>query len=273
MSTPIYSKTNYKQNIILYWQQYFPQYQIPKGYHVHHIYPKSLCKQEGWTEEQIHHPKNLIVLHPDDHQSIHLCRGDKRALGGFLSIKGLTRSQEDLKRAAQKGLRNKLKNVDEHGLNSNQRGNIKAIQTKRSTIGLDGIDMNMRGVLRSIETKNNDIDENGLNGHQRAGIKTADTKANDIVDGLNSHQREAIKAAETKRNNVDENGNDVYRKSATKRSVTMLERNKRKYPDLYDKKKFIKAWVFCDVIQKAKCINTCKITRYQLETVIKYHGL
>jgi len=67
---------NHRKNITIYWQQFFPNWFIPQGYHVHHIYPKSLCKQDGWTNEQTNHPKNLIALHPDDHWIIHKCRGD-----------------------------------------------------------------------------------------------------------------------------------------------------------------------------------------------------
>jgi len=31
---------NYRQILTEYWQQYFPKYQIPKGFHVHHIKPQ-----------------------------------------------------------------------------------------------------------------------------------------------------------------------------------------------------------------------------------------
>ena len=81
---------NYRRNLINYWRQYFPQWDIPKGYHVHHIIP--VC--EGGT----HHPKNLIALHPDDHVSIHRCRGDKVSdsfilIGSLVGI-GKKRSNE-----------------------------------------------------------------------------------------------------------------------------------------------------------------------------------
>jgi hypothetical protein len=78
MSKPIYTY-NYRQNLINYWQQFYPNWDIPKGYHVHHIKPKSL----GGTN----HPKNLIALHPDDHISIHRCRGDKILDNHFLLSK------------------------------------------------------------------------------------------------------------------------------------------------------------------------------------------
>lgn len=77
MSTPIYNN-NYRRNLKLYWQQYIPNWNIPKGYHVHHIKPQSV----GGT----HHPKNLIALHPDDHFTIHKLRGDRYINTGFLTI-------------------------------------------------------------------------------------------------------------------------------------------------------------------------------------------
>jgi hypothetical protein len=76
-SKPIYHPTNYRKNFITYWRQWHPQFIIPKGYVIHHKHPQSLCKQEGWTLEDTNHPRNLIALHPDDHVTIHRCRGDK----------------------------------------------------------------------------------------------------------------------------------------------------------------------------------------------------
>jgi len=74
MTTPIYSKINYRKNITMYWQQYFPNWAIPKGFHVHHIKPKGTFEDKN--APFMHHPKNLIALHPDDHASIHISRGD-----------------------------------------------------------------------------------------------------------------------------------------------------------------------------------------------------
>lgn len=59
---------NYRQVYREYWGS------IPRGFHVHHIVPKS----EGGSDEI----KNLIALHPDDHISIHLNRGDKKSASG-----------------------------------------------------------------------------------------------------------------------------------------------------------------------------------------------
>ena len=60
--------TIYRQNLINYWRQWYPEWDIPNGYHVHHIIPQS-CGGSN-------HPSNLIALHPDDHVAIHKHRGD-----------------------------------------------------------------------------------------------------------------------------------------------------------------------------------------------------
>ena len=57
-----------RKNLIFFWIQHNPKFYIPKGYHVHHILPRS-C---GGGDDA----KNLIALHPDDHISIHKHRGD-----------------------------------------------------------------------------------------------------------------------------------------------------------------------------------------------------
>lgn len=67
--------TNHRRNLVLYWRQFNPQWCIPPGYHVHHIKPK--CTFANKDDPRIHHPSNLIALHPDDHVSIHRNRGDK----------------------------------------------------------------------------------------------------------------------------------------------------------------------------------------------------
>ena len=86
---PVYTKNNHRINITRYWQQFYPDYKVPAGYHVHHRKPRCICKLAGWSDEQINHPRNLIVLHPDDHYSCHRLRGDVCASGNFLKIAGL----------------------------------------------------------------------------------------------------------------------------------------------------------------------------------------
>ena len=66
---------SYRRALVEYRRQYEPDWDIPVGFHVHHIKPKSL----GGTD----HPTNLIALHPDDHVAIHRHRGDRVNESGF----------------------------------------------------------------------------------------------------------------------------------------------------------------------------------------------
>lgn len=77
----------YRNILAKYWRQFNSLYEIPKGFHVHHIVPQSVAKNKGWTEKQINSPKNLIALHPDDHISIHLNRGDTYMNGCWITTK------------------------------------------------------------------------------------------------------------------------------------------------------------------------------------------
>lgn len=79
---------SYRKNLINYWRQYYPDWEIPKGYHVHHIKPKSL----GGTDEA----RNLIALHPDDHVSIHLLRGDRYVKGRLLTMKNYKKTRQHI---------------------------------------------------------------------------------------------------------------------------------------------------------------------------------
>lgn len=51
---------------------------------MHHIKPK--CTFKDKNDPAINHPRNLIALHPDDHVTIHKCRGDKFVNGATLTI-------------------------------------------------------------------------------------------------------------------------------------------------------------------------------------------
>lgn len=83
----LYPGRDYKKNLIAYWRQYYPNWTIPKGYHVHHIKP--VCTFEDRSDLMVHHPRNLIALHVDDHITIHELRGDKFTNSGLLrSIAG-----------------------------------------------------------------------------------------------------------------------------------------------------------------------------------------
>lgn len=90
-----YSKYNYKRNLIMYWRQFYPQYELPAGFVIHHIMPRSVAKQKGWDGYKINHPKNLIALHPDDHASIHKCRGDKYISDTFMLVAGFSNRGEN----------------------------------------------------------------------------------------------------------------------------------------------------------------------------------
>ena len=92
MTNPIYTKSNYRKNITLYWKQFYPEWSIPKGYHVHHIKPKS-C---GGS----HLPNNLIALHPNDHVSIHRCRGDNVS-GKLINVSGTFFSKEHRRKLSE----------------------------------------------------------------------------------------------------------------------------------------------------------------------------
>jgi hypothetical protein len=106
MQKPIYTDHDHRYNITLFWRQFYPEYSIPEGYHVHHIYPKCLCIQDGWTDAQINHPRNLLVVHPVEHLAIHYARGDKHVGSRFiLEIAGRRRgkqSQETIEKRVAK---------------------------------------------------------------------------------------------------------------------------------------------------------------------------
>ena len=92
MKEPRYTKHNARRNLTLYWRRFYPDWTIPKGFHVHHIKPK--CAFTDPNDSRIHHPRNLIALYVDDHVTIHKCRGDKITNGNFIScLKNYTHSQ------------------------------------------------------------------------------------------------------------------------------------------------------------------------------------
>lgn len=102
---------NYKENLILYWQQFYPDWQIPAGYHVHHIKP--VCTFEDPNDPKIHHPSNLIALHVDDHTTIHNMRGDKLAASLIWSMKGRVVSEETKSKMSQTHKTRKRKPLSE----------------------------------------------------------------------------------------------------------------------------------------------------------------
>lgn len=103
--------TNYKENLTLYWQQFYPDWEIPDGFHVHHIKPK--CTFKDQTNPRIHHPRNLIALHVDDHAAIHRCRGDQLAACLIWSMKGRVVSPETKVKMSQAHSTRKRKPLSE----------------------------------------------------------------------------------------------------------------------------------------------------------------
>jgi len=118
------------------------------GYHVHHIKPKSTFEDKN--DPQIHHPRNLIALHPDDHISIHKCRGDKQSMNFIRAIKpGYKHSSKTLLKMSKSlkgrispcGMQNKRHTQESKDLISkNHRGRntvasrIKISKTKQDAI-------------------------------------------------------------------------------------------------------------------------------------------
>lgn len=84
---------NYRHNLTCFWRQFYSRWTIPIGYHVHHIKPK--CTFANKNDPGIHHPRNLIALHPDDHVSIHSCRGDVLTKNFITSTVGRIASEEE----------------------------------------------------------------------------------------------------------------------------------------------------------------------------------
>jgi hypothetical protein len=88
MSKVIYTKNNYRENILRYHRQFDPDYKIPDDHEVHHIVPISEAKKLGWKESDIHHPQNLMVVTREEHIILHEQRGDKWCLN-FLKLHSL----------------------------------------------------------------------------------------------------------------------------------------------------------------------------------------
>ena len=118
---PKYIK-NHRHNLELYWQQFYPNWKIPLGYHVHHIKPK--CTFTDTTDPRINHPRNLIALHPDDHQSIHRLRGDKIAVTGMIIVACRKMSQKT-KDKISKSNKGKVRTDAQRAVTSQARKGIK----------------------------------------------------------------------------------------------------------------------------------------------------
>lgn len=73
---------NYRKNLIIYRKQFYSDWEIPVGFHVHHINPRSTFDDS--SNPRINHPRTLIALHPDAHYTIHKWRSDKRVVKSFM---------------------------------------------------------------------------------------------------------------------------------------------------------------------------------------------
>jgi len=186
MSNPIYSKTNYRKNITLYWQQYLPEYEIPKGYHVHHIKPRCICKQEGWSDEQINHPRNLIVVHPVEHWTLHYCRGDK-IVSEFTILAGWDKDR------IGKKISKALKKINpKTGLSKGQECALKSANTMKikDKNGLSIYDKSAIKIRKKSLTKN---PESGLTPADIVGAKCYKTRMKiNSATGLNSYEQNGI---------------------------------------------------------------------------------
>ncbi len=121
MSNIIYHPTNYRKNLETYWRQYYPEWNIPEGYEVHHIKPQCLFK-EG--DPAAHHPRNLIALCKDDHYSIHKCRGDQCADPKWIIAGGMTNKNH----TKETKLQQSIKMMG----NTNGKGRKASEETKRN---------------------------------------------------------------------------------------------------------------------------------------------
>lgn len=141
----VHFNLDYRRNLVLYWRQFYPNWIIPKGYHVHHIKPKSTYADK--SDPRINHPRNLIALHPDDHVSIHKLRGDKFVTKSFVSIanakcsedhkRNLSRALTDVPKTAMAKMNMKIAKhiIQSNGLSSAQNAAMKSAATMHNNGG------------------------------------------------------------------------------------------------------------------------------------------
>lgn len=100
-----------------------------------------------------------------------------------------------------------LNKIDSNGLNEYDRASKKAVNTLRNKINKDGLNGIQLRTKKARETALHNVDSNGLNSYQRGSLKGKQNALNNIDDkGLNSYQRGAIKCTQAKLANIDENG-------------------------------------------------------------------
>lgn len=153
---------NARRNLTLFWKQFYPQWEIPTGFHVHHIKPK--CTFEDRDDLRIHHPSNLIALHPDDHLTIHRCRGDKWIQEHFVMRVAGQKFPADVRLKMSKahagkklsfehkakiGKAIKGKKHNAEAIANMQRAQVKSEETKEK------LSMAHKGKIRSVEHSRN----------------------------------------------------------------------------------------------------------------------
>lgn len=215
----IYSNTNHRKNLIKYWRQYNPLYEIPKGFHVHHITPRSIAKQQGWGDAKINHPKNLVALHPDDHISIHKNRGDHFIHSNFLQLIGFNKNGCTIEGAA-KAVITKRNIINNEGLDIFQQASKKMVSTRRNTIGDDGLNIIQRASIKRKQTMFENINNHGENKFQEAARKSSIKRRIINDSGLNSYQEAAKKMTRTRKNIVNNNGKNSFEHGAIKGANT-----------------------------------------------------
>jgi|GEM_PF-2935347 len=146
---------------------------------------------------------------------------------------------------SRKGVSIRRADVDENGLNANQRraknlhqklketvnpetGKTKLEEKinrqKRSAkkVGTDGLTSHQRGAIKTVKVRKNDI-KNGKNSYERAFEKVIDEMKADVdINGVNRLQRIRRKTAEKIKKNLDENGLNQYQR------IAALEAERRK---------------------------------------------
>jgi hypothetical protein len=143
-------------------------------------------------------------------------------------------------RIVKKAIITKKNDIDENGLNSFQRANLKYKETVNK-IGEDGLTIRQKADKKGGETRRS-LDENGISIAKKASIKANKTKLNNIDNnGLNSIQRTVLKnkinntiigidgltniqritnSAKLKNEKIYENGISGYSKNAIKATET-----------------------------------------------------
>lgn len=175
MTTSIYT-SNYRLNLTKYWQQYYSGWTIPDEFVVHHILPQS----EGGS----HHPRNLIALHKDDHQSIHKCRGDKYSSKGFLNMRNYKHSEETKRKISISNKGRKMSPDTIHKIKI-ARSNQIISHSEETKKKIKETNIDFWNSERSIEAKNKISETNKNRIHKKGYTLSEDSKRNMSIAAKN----------------------------------------------------------------------------------------